>query len=51
VRFLTPAQVKEASNWERAIYDLDFAKKLGLDKDEQIKKAQEWDKEHQRDRA
>ncbi|KYC34538.1 hypothetical protein WA1_51005 [Scytonema hofmannii PCC 7110] len=30
VRNLTPEQVKSARNWEKAIYDEDFAKKLGL---------------------
>lgn len=36
---LTPDQVKEAKNWGKALYDLDFAEQLGLSKDEQTRRA------------
>ncbi|NJL19803.1 MAG: pentapeptide repeat-containing protein [Leptolyngbyaceae cyanobacterium SM1_3_5] len=36
---LTPDQVKEAKNWGKALYDLDFAEQLGLSRDEQTRQA------------
>lgn len=39
-------QIREAKNWELAIYDLELAEQLGLDKDEQIRRAKEWDETH-----
>jgi uncharacterized protein YjbI with pentapeptide repeats len=37
------AQIQVDNNFETAIYDLDIADQLGLDKDDQIRRAKEWD--------
>lgn len=51
IDYLRPAEVKKAESWQHAIYDLDFAEQLGLDKNQQTQMAKKWDEEHQGDRT